>query len=399
MSNLEQNTWSEKRLAASSLLWLQAELRKLQHPSVYSEFARAAQHIELTEGISQDLIRCYIDIKRRQLDLGSLSAYLTSVVRKFPTDYDLIWQSALASFESGDHELAQARLQKLRHWLEQMPDCNRPQMRRLAANVGLHSLARQVHQTIDSRNSALLRRLKFAETNAAADFIDHVKVVSIGTNTLPWLTLNRWGLRPETMLYSRQGPYDLIRTTTEGVAALLSAGHHPIVDTRLLKVGEWYDEAPRPYVPDFSAGFLFEIGQHWSKDGFSNLKDRYNRKIKYFSRSLRSDPCVLVHYTEDDGDLHQLECSVRSCMGHTQYRLVIIDAWTGYRILKPNEPLTRYVKIKTLPESCSWDDPMFYESDDGVACEREVVEPVLAATQDLFQALQGPTLERMRTKQ
>jgi len=201
--------------------------------------------------------------------------------------------------------------------------------------------------------------------------------------SLPWHLGQRWGLRAPAAMLAQESPFNLAQTTTDSVAALLEDGLDRLISPDLLSLATASDGTSRPLNLSYQFDFNHERGALFTGDGYAGLIARYARRLSSFGRWLAGAPCVLLHYTERNGDLGRLARAVAAASPHGNYILVILDVWSGPRATLLEHPRVRHIRMDLPWPDYQWFRPDHWDDQRGIAFERSLQRAVLAAASQL----------------
>ena len=340
------------------------------------------------EGDALRLEQCYPDDPwlpaivgtslRRRLEWDSSSRHFLSAAQRFPAIPAFLYEAALTSIDAGDYNRAQGVLLAL-----SAGGLDRLSMRQLrgfwraSPLAGLAEVAFEAFQLARVRgqiqHDKLIRlRHEMAVQSASSDLVRDVAVISLGENCFPWSALNRWGLRSRDGIFEQESPFNLAQTTTNDIAHLLVDGTSSLIDPDLLSTLYDQNGTVRPLNAKYHFDFNHERGSRFVENRFGVHVERYENRIKKFSSFLVERACVFVHYTERDGDLCALTSSLARASDHSDFRILILDAWAGKRNSLPTEEYCDYFRIEFPFENYQWFQPDHWDSTEGVRFEMSI---------------------------
>jgi hypothetical protein len=250
-----------------------------------------------------------------------------------------LYQLLLASTQLGNHPLVSELLRRLRA-LDAIPSHSVPRFAAMADNL---------------------------KSNA----LEPIEFISLGSNGVPWIIPNRWGLRRAPGMTRHELPFNLGLQTPHSCLAMLA--------DRLANLAN-----PAEYVltPGQHAGvevamhksyrFMFnhEIGPHWTANAYENLVTRYRERVANFFRYAVSGPRVYVLYLPWPLDVAAVERNLAEMAEDEDYRLLVIDTCIAGQEPTSRDPRTLWRKVALPPGDYVWH--VNYDTREGVAFESSV---------------------------
>ena len=315
-------------------------------------------------------------IKHTLTEHETAAQILKAIIRKQP-NANLITYCAYKAIDSGNMDLLYDMVTRLEALFDTLDDVCTKSLSRCASALGRHDLALRAFEKLAERQSPWTTTVLKNRLLAAIDnqkLVTGIRVISIGDNCLPWLMLNRWGLRYQPWRREVLSPFNLASTFTNSVTKFLtSKGDLLLQDLDFREV----KNVVMPYSRSMPTVFNHEAGEYWSQDDFRNLRERFSERIRNFDAFLDGGPRLFVHFCQRKGDLKALGEALRNANRDGDYRLLVIDtiacADRGLDL-----PQGDILSIRP-PDDYVWFRPENFESESGLAYEGKIADAVIAA--------------------
>ncbi len=326
------------------------------------------------------------EIIRKRLDWEDASDYFYNKSHLFENRSDFLYNAALTAIDAGNYLRGRQIILQLAEYMTKLSGRMLRGMWRAAPLVGLHEEALSAYKQAMANGfegccAHVESRLMNAVLNASMPALQSIGIVSLGENCLPWQLVNRWGLRPKNKLFIQESPFNLAQTTTNDVAELLRVGLDRLIDTEALSTNKDVNGTIRPLNTTYHFDFNHERGQRFITDNYAGLRARYASRIHNLNRYLQSEPCIYLHYTERNGDILGFVDAIVNATMHTNYVIVVFDAWDGRDGFTIAQGNTIYQKIKLPWTGYTWYQPDHWDSELGTNFEFQL-QAVLADAAD-----------------
>lgn len=368
--------------ASQGFIELKAKFANAWSYDQLTEIETATRNLEATNEISSDLALLIGEIMRRKLDWNAAADYLTQKAEFFPECLELLYNASLAFIDGASYNRAQDVIKKLSAQLEKLTNQQLRGIWRAAPLVSLHETALEAFNLARARGeeaclASVEDRLVQALHNSCDKSLAAISVISIGENCLPWSVGQRWGLRSADRMFEQESPFNLAQTVTNSVSELLEKNFDQLLSSEYLSISKAADGTSRPLNNHYRFDFNHERGNQFIDDDFSGLKTRYGARVEKLRSHFEHKPCVLVHFTEREGDLGRLSNAIQKSFTHQKWHLLLLDAWNGPRSTEDYGNRTSYQKIVLPREDYQWFRPDHWDSNEGTAFENFLHDKIM----------------------
>jgi len=322
------------------------------------------------------------------------SDFLLAAITEFPGRTDIIYEAALNSVDAVYYPRADELLQMLSRNVANHPERIQRGMWRACALIGRHDIALGAFEAASAAKSAfaepqLAFRLQTALTIQAAVRQCGMRSISIGENCLPWMVLNRWGLRADPTSSGADSIFNLAQTSTDGSVGVLADAGVSLTASEKLDIIKNPQGVPRPINRPNQFDFNHEQGRLWISDDYAELNKRYAARIDNFQTYLDGSARLFVHYTESGSSFARLTDALAAINRDVNYRLLILDAGEASQAdTLPGDGRTDYVHVPRPSSDYIWFRPDSLDSPEGVEFEWRIAKATLRS----FEMLLGQTL-------
>jgi hypothetical protein len=329
------------------------------------------------------LLRTWIFRKTGEWDRAA--TILTVEAERFGWPVELLYEAALTSLDANRYAQARGLFVRLVDRISDLSDRQRQGLRRGASLIGMHDLALAALDAMSDHpipKAPLEARIRSAIVNQRIVRDLGVRLVSLGSNCLPWMVGNRWGLRVNPASEDEDSLFNLAQCAPHSAASVILDRARTFLDPISLSVLWTEIGTPMPAHAPYGFGFNHEQGSAFVDMDFANLRHRYARRVENFQRAFQGSPRLFLYYVEQETDLRSLVTTLDLANADGNYRLLIVDARPASLEPQPH-PRVGYVSIPTPSPDYVWYRPADHDTAEGVAFERAMAEAVLAEMRNL----------------
>jgi tetratricopeptide (TPR) repeat protein len=220
-------------------------------------------------------------------------------------------------------------------------------------------------------------RLKSIAENSAwiAAQAPNLEIVSLGQNCLPYILLDRWGMRLHNNNIATGGPFDVLPGIEDMAVDMIKTDFVYLLDRELWGETKYPSGSPVLLHGRYKTQFFHEQGPWWAAKKWHRLENHYQRKIDNFRTALSRKQRVFIFCICGKCDIEQMVEMFISRLDSPDSRLLILNIQADPVPLLIEHPHVTNLH-RPYPEDYAWNTWQSYDSDRGSSFERLIVEDV-----------------------
>ncbi len=211
-------------------------------------------------------------------------------------------------------------------------------------------------------------------------------LISLGRNCMPWVLLNRWGMRTPDEFSRLLTPFALAVHKVKGVVRALSSDFTDYFEPSALRTVETEKGHRIAVRKDLSALWNHNRGPYWLDNDFAALRGNLESKVGNFRTASRADNAVfLMSKSPAASEEHSravlgwIDEALAAFTGRTGNRIILFNEAAEARALRQLTPTAAVIDCPYPDRAYTWFDPADENTAAGLDFERSCVSAVTRA--------------------